>query len=78
LQPMVDSAGLVHLESKLDQEALMPIYDTIALVRAKLVPTIALIGFCGAPWTSITWEIATEIPAAAPAMRRTSLYICEH
>jgi uroporphyrinogen decarboxylase len=68
LEPMVDRTGLVRLESKLDPEALMPVYETIAMVRAKLLPTIALIGFCGAPWTVASYMIAGQgTPDQAPA-----------
>jgi uroporphyrinogen decarboxylase len=37
---------------------LAPIYDTITRVRSRLPAAVALIGFCGAPWTVATYMIA--------------------
>ena len=37
---------------------LAPIYETIRIVKEKLSPDIALLGFCGAPWTVATYMIA--------------------
>ena len=32
-------------------------YETVRLVRASLAADVALIGFCGAPWTVATYLI---------------------
>jgi uroporphyrinogen decarboxylase len=46
----------------------VPIYETIAVVKAKLSPAVALIGFCGAPWTVASYMIAGQgTPDQAPA-----------
>ena len=47
---------------------LAPVYETIRLVKAALPPTVALLGFCGAPWTVATYMIAGRgTPDQAPA-----------
>jgi uroporphyrinogen decarboxylase len=46
------------LRRDVDQQCLAPIYDTIVGVRNKLPAGVALIGFCGAPWTVATYMIA--------------------
>ena len=38
-------------------EALSPVYETVARVRRNLPPQTALIGFAGAPWTVATYMI---------------------
>src|SRR5262249_21288379 len=43
-------------------------YEALRLVRAELAPEIALIGFCGAPWTVATYMVAGRgTPDQAPA-----------
>ena len=47
---------------------LAPIYETVRLVKAKLDPGVALLGFCGAPWTVASYMIAGRgTPDQAPA-----------
>jgi uroporphyrinogen decarboxylase len=41
-----------------DLASLAPVYDTIGLVKQSLSPNVALLGFCGAPWTVATYMIA--------------------
>jgi uroporphyrinogen decarboxylase len=68
LDPIADRAGLQRLKAELDQEALGPIYETIRTVKASLDPRIALLGFCGAPWTVASYMIAGHgTPDQAPA-----------
>jgi uroporphyrinogen decarboxylase len=38
-------------------ERLAPIYETVRRVKASLAPHVALIGFCGAPWTVASYMI---------------------
>ncbi|MCA6126364.1 uroporphyrinogen decarboxylase, partial [Bradyrhizobium sp. WSM 1704] len=47
---------------------LEPVYETLRRVRRELAPHIALIGFCGAPWTVATYMVAGQgTPDQAPA-----------
>ena len=39
------------------QRRLAPVYETVRLVREKLAGDVALVGFCGAPWTVATYLI---------------------
>ncbi len=38
-------------------ERLSPIYETVERIAAALPPHVALIGFCGAPWTVATYMV---------------------
>src|SRR5208337_4970440 len=58
LEPLGDGGSLARLTPKLGKERLMPVYETIAKVKAMLPPAVALVGFCGAPWTVATYMIA--------------------
>jgi len=58
LTPMIDAATLKNLRAELDQDALEPVYETIRLVNAELPDNVALLGFCGAPWTVATYMVA--------------------
>src|SRR5258708_39934588 len=52
LSPAVISAtALDKLATDLDMNMLAPVLETIARVRAELPRQVALLGFCGAPWT---------------------------
>jgi uroporphyrinogen decarboxylase len=46
------------LFGKIDLKILAPVFETIAIVRADLPPHVALLGFCGAPWTVATYMVA--------------------
>jgi uroporphyrinogen decarboxylase len=68
LDPIEDGAAIAVMRSEMDQAALAPIYETIARVKGALDPDIALLGFCGAPWTVATYMIAGRgTPDQAPA-----------
>ena len=58
LEPIADNAGLARLSTQSGEQALIPVYETIAKVKSLLPPTVALLGFCGAPWTVATYMIA--------------------
>jgi uroporphyrinogen decarboxylase len=68
LDPIENAGDLARLSSEVDQARLAPVYETVRLVKAALAPEVALIGFCGAPWTVATYMIAGRgTPDQAPA-----------
>ena len=68
LTPLQEMGGLAALREEADQDALAPVYETVGLVKASLPDDVALIGFCGAPWTVATYMIAGRgTPDQAPA-----------
>ena len=73
LTPLQELGGLTALRDEVDQKALAPVYETVGLVKAALPDNVALIGFCGAPWTVATYMIAGHgTPDQGPA--RTFAY----
>src|SRR5213079_3650396 len=47
---------------------LEPVYEALRRVKRELAANIALIGFCGAPWTVATYMVAGQgTPEQAPA-----------
>ena len=68
LSPLMTPHEISRLPKKLDVDVLAPIFETIRLVRKALPPQIALLGFCGAPWTLATYMVAgASTPDHAPA-----------
>ena len=79
LEPVKDAAGLARLREHADEARLAPVYETVARVKAALAPEVALIGFCGAPWTVATYMIAgrgtpDQTPARLFAYRQRELF----
>jgi uroporphyrinogen decarboxylase len=73
LTPLQELGGLAALRDEVDQKTLAPVYETVGLVKAALPDNVALIGFCGAPWTVATYMIAGRgTPDQGPA--RTFAY----
>jgi uroporphyrinogen decarboxylase len=58
LDALEGPAALSRLRTEIEHRELEPIYETIARVKAELPSTVALLGFCGAPWTVATYMIA--------------------
>src|SRR3974390_1370712 len=58
LEPLADGEALAALRESIDQEMLVPGYETVARGKAGLYSKTALIGFCGAPWTVATYMVA--------------------
>lgn len=56
LEPL--DASLTGISTELRMERLEPVLETIRLSREALAPEVALIGFCGAPWTVATYMVA--------------------
>jgi len=66
--PRLDTDALRGLRERVDHSRLTPIYETIGLVKEQLAPEVALLGFCGAPWTVATYMVAGRgSPDQAPA-----------
>lgn len=68
LEPMDDPAKVATLAAQADFVKLKPVFEALRIVRGALDPKIALIGFCGAPWTVATYMVAGQgTPDQAPA-----------
>ncbi len=59
LATVANAAEIARLESHVATaaEALAPVYETVARVRAALPASCALIGFAGSPWTVATYMV---------------------
>lgn len=58
LSPRLLDAGLSNLVP--DPSRYEPIYRTVRLCRARLDPSVTMLGFAGSPWTVATYMIAGE------------------
>ena len=68
LDALKDPAALRRLRTEIDHGKLAPIYETIERVKPELPSSVALLGFCGAPWTVATYMIAgCGTPDQSPA-----------
>jgi len=68
LDPLDTPAKVETLAAQADFGKLEPVYEALRRVRRELDPKIALIGFCGAPWTVATYMVAGQgTPDQAPA-----------
>jgi uroporphyrinogen decarboxylase len=79
LEPLSDAASLTRLHRQSDQSVLAPIYQTVRLVKESLPSEVALLGFCGGPWTVATYMIAgrgtaDQEPARLFAYREPSAF----
>ena len=68
LEPLDDPAKVATLAAHADFDKLTPVFEALKIVRGALDPKVALIGFCGAPWTVATYMVAGHgTPDQAPA-----------
>ena len=68
LDPLDTPDKVATLATEADFSKLEPVFEALRLVRRELDPKIALIGFCGAPWTVATYMVAGRgTPDQAPA-----------
>jgi uroporphyrinogen decarboxylase len=68
LDPLDTPDKVATLAASADFGKLEPVYEALRRVRAELDQKIALIGFCGAPWTVATYMVAGQgTPDQAPA-----------
>jgi uroporphyrinogen decarboxylase len=58
LDALENPDALKRLGREIDHTRLAPVYETITRVEQELPPAVALLGFCGAPWTVATYMIA--------------------
>lgn len=58
LEALTEPGDLRRLKDEIDHNALAPVYETIARAKEQLPDRVALLGFCGAPWTVATYMIA--------------------
>lgn len=68
-----DSLGLLKPENVLTH--LQPVFEALSNVRAALSPEKTLIGFCGAPWTVLTYMIGGR---GSPDQAAARLFALEH
>jgi uroporphyrinogen decarboxylase len=57
LEALRDKAGLSRLKLGALREKLAPVYQTVRQVKAALPPSVAMIGFAGAPWTVASYMV---------------------
>jgi uroporphyrinogen decarboxylase len=79
LDALKEPSAIERLRPEIDHAKLALVYETIACVKAELPPAVALLGFCGAPWTVATYMIAgcgtaDQLPARLFAYRHAEAF----
>jgi uroporphyrinogen decarboxylase len=68
LDPLADADEIRRLKRQPDAAVFAPVYETVREVKRQLPDNVALLGFCGAPWTVATYMVAGRgTPDQAPA-----------
>jgi uroporphyrinogen decarboxylase len=68
LDPLDTPEKIAALAREADFTKLEPVFEALRRVHGALAPEVALIGFCGAPWTVATYMVAGQgTPDQAPA-----------
>jgi uroporphyrinogen decarboxylase len=68
LAPITSEADLSRIADELPLERLAPVFETLDRLKTALPREVALLGFCGAPWTVASYMIAGKgTPDQAPA-----------
>ncbi len=79
LAPVENAAGLARLREEPDWTKLAPVFETLDRLKTILPRDVALIGFCGAPWTVASYMVAgqatpDQTPARLFAYRQPRLF----
>ncbi|MHB8885372.1 MAG: uroporphyrinogen decarboxylase [Methylovirgula sp.] len=79
LTPIMDRDDFTKLHETIDLDRLSPVFETVTRVKQALPSHVALIGFCGAPWTVASYMIAghgtpDQTPARLFAYRHRALF----
>jgi uroporphyrinogen decarboxylase len=79
LDPIGDAEGFARLREEPDWNKLAPAFETLDRLKTALPAEVALIGFCGAPWTVASYMIAgrgtkEQEPARLFAYRHPDLF----
>jgi uroporphyrinogen decarboxylase len=69
LDPLSEAQAADIAGWQVDDAVLAPVYETVSRVKFALPAGIALLGFCGAPWTVATYVIAGHGSADQAAAR---------
>ncbi len=68
LDPIETIEDFLKLREEIDLAVVAPVFETVERVAGVLPKSVALIGFCGAPWTVASYMIAGRgTPDQAPA-----------
>jgi uroporphyrinogen decarboxylase len=79
LDALKEPSAIERLRPEIDHAQLAPVYETITRVKPELPSSVALLGFCGAPWTVATYMIAgcgtpDQLPARLFAYRHPQAF----
>jgi len=79
LEPAADDRSIGRLRREPDDEVLEPVYEAIRRVKRELSEAVALIGFCGAPWTVAAYMVAgrgveEQVPARRLALEQPETF----
>ncbi len=68
-RPIHDRDGVAALRTPDPEELAPEVMEAIRLVRAELPPAVAVLGFCGAPWTLAAYLVQGRGGKDFPALR---------
>jgi uroporphyrinogen decarboxylase len=75
LEPLGEQDPSVVFRGGSELATLAPVYETIRRVKEELAASVALLGFCGAPWTVASYMIAGH---GTPDQEPARLYAYRH